>query len=117
MGGPSLEDLQKDVESYHRDLLFERYDVAAKSLAPGSRAGYLENIYTQGLRFAEIEVVTLDACQGIDDAKDVKGCAVVLTKVQWYAGQSPSVQTNHVAETWKYDEEKKSWFLSEQTQR
>ncbi|MCL2326497.1 MAG: hypothetical protein FWC40_08405 [Proteobacteria bacterium] len=112
MGGPKLEDLTKDVDAYHRDLIFERYDVAAKRLDPLHRASYIENIRQQRLRFAEIDVMSVEPCQ--PQAKD---CMLVSVHVQWYSHHSPVLQSNMLTEKWQYDEEQKTWLLIEQTQK
>lgn len=108
--GPKLEDLTKTVESFHKDLLFERYAIAAKNLVPELRADYVQNLTRQQLRFAEIEIMTMDLC-----TPDNKGCAYITNQVQWYAGHSPVVTSTIVTEKWVYNEEAGIWLMKEQT--
>lgn len=107
--GPKLEDLTKTAESFHKDLLFERYSIAAKNITPALRSEYLQNITSQQLHFAEIEILSMDACQ-----PNKKDCVYVFTTIQWYVGYSPNVGTSSVTEKWKYNEESGLWFLVEQ---
>ncbi len=109
--GPKLEDLTKTAESFHKDLLFERYSVAAKSVTPALRAEYLQNINSQRLHFAEIEILSMDTC-----TPDKKDCVYVQNTIQWYAGFSPNVVTSIVTEKWTYDENSGLWLLVEQEQ-
>ena len=109
--GPKLEDLTKTVESFHKDLLFARYAIAAKNLVPELRAEYVQNLSTQQLRFAEIEIMTMDIC-----APDNKGCAYITNQVQWYAGHSPIVKSTVITEKWIYNEERSIWQMQEQTE-
>ena len=110
-GGPKLEDLTKTVESFHKDLLFERYAIAAKNLVPELRADYVQNLTSQHLRFAEIEIMTMDLC-----TPENKGCAYITNQVQWYAGHSPVVTSTLVTEKWIYNEEAGIWQMKEQTE-
>ena len=109
--GPKLEDLTKTVESFHKDLLFERYAIAAKSLVPELRAEYVQNLTSQRLRFAEIEIMTMDLC-----SPENKGCAYITNQIQWYTGHSPVVTSTIVTEKWVYEEEAGIWMMKEQTE-
>jgi len=109
--GPKIEDLTKTAENFHKDLIFERYSIAAKSVTPALRAEYLQNINSQRLRFAEIEILSMDTC-----TPDKKDCVYVQNSIQWYAGYSPNVGTSIVTEKWTYDENSGIWLLVEQEQ-
>lgn len=110
--------LIKDVESYHRDLIFERYEIAAKNITPKQRGAWLDAIQSQNLHFAEIEIMSTSPCditEAVDkDEKDK--CAVIESYMQWFVKGSPSVQEGRVRTTWQYDEEEKVWFIVEQEQ-
>lgn len=111
-----FQSLIKDVEQYHRDLIFERYEIAARRIAPNSRASWLDGINSQKLRFAEIEVVSSSPCQHSDPDED-KGCFVIESQMQWYPGNSPSVYTGRVFSTWEYNKAEKGWLIVEQEQK
>ncbi len=110
--------LVKNVESYHRDLIFERYEVAAKNITPKSRAAWLEAIQSQKLHFAEIEIMSTSPCDVTDvvDKDQKEKCAVIESQMQWFVNGSPSVQSGRVRTTWQYDDEEKVWFIVEQEQ-
>ena len=42
-----LKSLIRNVENYHKDLLFERYEIAAKNIQPSSRVEWLNAIKSQ----------------------------------------------------------------------
>lgn len=127
--------LRPEVESYHRDLIFERYDVAAKRLAPGSRFQWLSALQSQGIRFSEIQIQATEECAERDGALPQNGdegkdsgetraksaaepalCVDILSLVQWYSANSPTVQTSRIATKWVYDEEEKTWRIAEQSE-
>ena len=110
--------LIKDVESYHRDLIFERYEIAAKNITPKSRAAWLEAIQSQHLHFAEIEIMATSPCDVTEvvDKEEKEKCAVIESQMQWFVNGSPSVQSGRVRTTWQYDSEEKAWFIVEQEQ-
>ena len=116
-----LASLVKDVEAYHRDLLFERYDVAAKRITPSQRMEWLQAIQSQHLSFAEIDIVATEACPETsetgDKEKTTPDCTQILSQMQWYSGASPVVSTGRVLSTWQYDREAKAWFIVEQEQQ
>ncbi len=105
----SLSSLMRDVDSYHKDLLFDRYEYAAKRIAPSSRMKWLEAISQQDIHFSEIDVVSSDYCSPSNE-----NCVIVQAQVQWYSGSSLSIQTTNTQTTWEYDEEAKTWFIVEQ---
>ncbi len=104
-----MEDLTKVVDSFHKDLIFERYSIAAKNITPPLRAEYVNNINKQQLRFAEIEVMAMETC-----VPDKKECVYVTNQVQWYAGHSPVVSSSVITEKWVYDVDSGLWTLMEQ---
>lgn len=110
--------LIKNVESYNHDLLFERYEIAAKNIAPESRAQWLESIQSQHLHFAEIEIASTAPCESdeiIDDELyDPEKCAVIFSQVQWYVNGSPSVQNERIRSVWQYAREEKAWYIVDQ---
>lgn len=110
----SLKSLFKDVEAYHKDLIFERYEIAAKRISPESRGDWLEAILSQHLKFSEIEIVSSQDCT--KSTPDAPVCICIISHVQWYANASPVVKTNRLHSVWQFDEEQKTWFLVEQTQ-
>lgn len=111
-----FKELIKDVESYHRDLIFERYEIASKNITPKQRATWLEAMQSQNIHFAEIEIMSTSPCDITetveDDNKDM--CAVIESQMQWFVNGSPSVQSKRVKSTWEYNKEEKSWFIVEQ---
>ena len=104
----SLSSLMRDVDSYHKDLLFDRYEYAAKRIAPASRLKWLEAVTAQGIHFSEIDVVSSDYCSSNQD-----DCVIVQTQIQWYSSGSPSIQTSNTETVWEFDEESKTWFIVE----
>ncbi len=127
--------LRPEVESYHRDLIFERYDVAAKRIAPGSRFRWLSDLQSQGIRFSEIQIQATEECDERADARPKNGdaaedsaapgaksddgpalCVDILSLVQWYSANSPTVRTSRIATKWVYDEEEKAWRIAEQSE-
>ena len=110
----SLKSLVRDVEAYHKDLIFERYEIAAKHIAPESRGDWLEALISQNLKFSEIEIVSSQDCT--KSTPDAPTCICIISRVQWYANASPVVKTNRLHTVWQFDEDQKSWFLVEQTQ-
>ena len=112
-----LKSLIRDVESYHKDLLFERYEIAAKNIQPSSRAEWLNAIVSQNLRFAEIEIISTGPCDSaeIEKREDVENCAVIESNMQWYANGSPTVHAARVRSTWEYHEDS-GWIIVEQSQ-
>ena len=115
----SMKALIKDVESYHHDLLFERYEIAAKNIAPESRASWLESMQSQKLHFAEIEIASYAPCASgeIVNKEEQDRCAVIISQVEWYANGSPSVHSARVYSTWQYNKDAKRWLIVEQEQR
>lgn len=105
----SLSSLMRDVDSYHKDLLFDRYEYAARRIAPASRMKWLEAISQQDIHFSEIEVVSSDYC-----TPNNQNCVIVQSQMQWYSGSSPSIQTSKTETTWEYDEDAKKWLIVEQ---
>lgn len=119
-----------EVESYHRDLIFERYDVAAKRIASGSRIEWLNALQSQGIRFSEIQIQATEACAEEPEPKDLLKadgtspkneaepplCIDILSLVQWYSIQSPTVRTSRVTTKWEYDYENKTWMIAEQSE-
>lgn len=114
----SLKALIKDVENYNHDLLFERYEIAAKNIAPSSRAEWLESMQSQKLHFAEIEIVSTAPCveEEVVDEQNPEKCAVIISQVEWYAPDSPSVHSARVYSTWQYNRNEKRWLIVEQQQ-
>ena len=111
--------LIKNVESYNRDLVFERYEIAAKNIKPSARAAWLDAILTQHIKFTEIEVLATEECDVADtsDPEHKDHCMVVYSDVQWFEQGSPSVHSSRMATTWEYDRDEKAWFITEQNQR
>lgn len=108
--------LIKDVEDYHKNLIFERYEIAAQRIAPNGRAAWLEGITSQSLRFAEIEIVSSNPCKHSDpDKKD--GCFIIESHMQWYPSNSPTVYSGRVFSTWEYNDTEKNWIIVEQKQK
>ena len=105
----NLSSLMRDVDSYHKDLLFDRYEYAAKRIAPASRMKWLEAISQQDIHFSEIDVVSSDYC-----TPNNQDCVIVRAQVQWYSESSPSIQTSKTETTWEYNEETKQWLIVEQ---
>ena len=110
--------LLKDVDTYHRDLVFERYEIAAKNIAPNARAAWLESLQTQQLRFAEIEVASCAPCASDEiernDDYDPEQCAVIFSQVQWYVNGSPTVNSRRVRTVWQFNRTDNSWYIIEQ---
>ena len=104
----NLAALMRNVDSYHKDLLFNRYEYAAKNITPASRMKWLEAISGQDIHFSEIDVVSSDYCSTTN-----QNCVIVQAQVQWYSESSPSIQTTNTETTWEYDEEAKTWFIVE----
>ena len=117
-GGTDFKTLLKNVDTYHRDLVFERYEIAAKNIAPNARAGWLESLQSQHLRFAEIEVASYAPCESDEINKeeeyDPEQCAVIFSQVQWYVNGSPTVQSHRVRSVWQYHKKDSSWYIVEQ---
>ena len=113
-GKSDLKNLIRDVESYHRDLIFERYEIAAKYITPESRMPWLEAMRSQNLRFAEIEILSTEDCT--KDEKDAPLCMNILSQMQWYAGSSPVIKTTRIQAVWQFDAEEKAWHLIEQSE-
>ena len=118
----NFKSLVKNVESYHHDLIFERYEVAAKNITPTQREAWLDAIQSQKLHFAEIEIKSTSPCEA--DRSDEDGgepedgdCAVIESDMQWFVEGSPSVRSGRVRTTWQYDEDEGAWFIVAQEQR
>ena len=111
--------LIKNVESYNRDLIFERYEIAAKNIKPESRASWLDAILTQRVKFTEIEVLATEPCDMTDvtDPEMKDRCMVVYSDVQWYEQGVPSVHSSRLSTTWEYDRDAKAWYITEQNQK
>ena len=116
--GSDYKALLKDIDTYHRDLVFERYEIAAKNIAPNARAAWLESLQEQHLRFAEIEVSSYAPCESDEISKDEnydpEQCAVIFSQMQWYVNGSPTVQTRRVRSVWQYNLTDSSWYIIEQ---
>lgn len=112
-----LKSLIRNVESYHKDLLFERYEIAARNIQPSSRAEWLNAIVSQNLRFAEIEIISTGPCDpaGSEKRDDVENCAVIESNMQWYANGAPTVHAARVRSTWEYRKDD-GWVIVEQNQ-
>lgn len=108
--------LLKDVEEYHRDLIFERYEIAARRIAPNGRAAWLEGMTSQNLRFAEIEVVSSSPCNATN-SDDNEACFIIESQMQWYPGNAPTVYSGRVFSTWEYSKQEKGWIIVEQEQK
>ena len=106
-----LQSLLRDVDSYHRDLLFERYEIAAKKISPSERVGWLSAMKSSGLRFAEIEVMSTQPC-----SEYTEECFIIDSQVMMYSGNSPTVSNAHVTTTWQFDKETKDWLIVEMSQ-
>ena len=106
-----MSQLLRDVDSYNRDLLFQRYEVAAKKITPSQRLNWLSAMKAQNLHFTEIEVVGTQTC-----AKENDQCVLIDSEMQWYTGNSPSVNAGHVTAVWQYDMDEKAWLIVEQSQ-
>ena len=107
-----MKSLLRDVDSYHRDLLFARYEVAANRIVPSERGSWLASTKSLGLRFAEIEVVGTEPCSEYSEE-----CVIIHSQMQWYSGSSPTVNTGTVVSTWQFDKESKSWQIVEMSQQ
>ena len=103
--------LLRDIDSYHRDLLFERYEIAAKRITPSERMSWLSAMKSQELHFAEIELLGTQPC-----SEYTEQCYIVDSQMQWYSGSSPSVNSSHVTSTWQFDTKTKSWQIVELSQ-
>lgn len=122
-----VESLVDDVEAYHRDLIFERYDIAAKRISGPGRVDWVNTLRSQGIRFAEIQIQETEDCtepekavEGgeTDDAKEEPTpCVRVRSFVQWYSNASPTLRTSQLTTTWNYDYDTKTWSIVEQTQK
>ena len=112
-----LKTLIRNVESYHKDLLFERYEIAAKNIQPSSRAEWLNAIVSQNMHFAEIEIISTGPCDSFDVEKreEIENCAVIESNMQWYANGSPTVHAARVRSTWEYHKDY-GWVIVEQNQ-
>ncbi|MBQ9394834.1 MAG: hypothetical protein IJU23_04875 [Proteobacteria bacterium] len=114
-----MKDLINNVETYHRDLKFERFEIAAKNITPSQRGAWLEAMLLQRLHFADIEILATRPCD-ITEASDTDGekreenCIIVNSSVQWYVNDSPTLKTGRLRTTWEFDEEEKAWFITEQ---
>lgn len=115
----NFKDLVKNVESYHKDLVFQRYEIAAKNITPIQRAAWLEAIKAQNMHFADIEIMSTMPCENMDvvDKEEKERCAVIISQVQWYSEGSPSVHSATVSTTWQFDEKEKDWRIVEQAQQ
>lgn len=111
--------LIKNVEAYNRDLIFERYEIAAKNIKPEARASWLDAILTQRVKFTEIEVLATEQCDMTDvtDPEMKDRCMIVFSDVQWYEQGVPSVHSSRISTTWEYDRDAKAWFITEQNQK
>jgi hypothetical protein len=111
--------LIKNVEAYHRDLVFERYDIAAKNIKPAARTAWLDAILMQHIKFTEIEVLATEPCDSLEasDPEHKDHCMVVYSDVQWFEQGMPSVHASRMATTWEYDRDEKAWFITEQNQK
>lgn len=135
---PKVKSPVDDVEAYHRDLIFERYDVAAKRIAPASRFEWLNALRSQGIRFAEIQIQSTEECtdeptssnntatssaldvadtKSTDERQEPTPCVRIFSIVQWYSNAAPTLKTSHVTTTWNYDYETKTWNIVEQNER
>lgn len=112
-----LKSLVRNVESYHKDLLFERYEIAAKNIQPSSQVDWLNAIQSQHLRFAEIEIVSVGECDPgmIDNPEAVENCAVIESNMQWYSNGAPTVHSARVRSVWQYFKDS-GWYIVEQNQ-
>ena len=112
-----LKSLIRNVESYHKDLLFERYEIAAKNIQPSSRVDWLNAIQAQHLRFAEIEIISTSQCDpsDVEDEEKVENCAVIESNMQWYSNGAPTVYSARVRSIWQYFKED-GWYIVEQNQ-
>lgn len=118
---PNMKSLVSEVEAYHRDLLFDRYDVAAKRIAPTSRMEWLSAVQSQGIRFAEIHVQSTEDCTEIPSNPETPDddpipCVKVFSNIQWYSNNSPVIKTTPTISTWNFDKESKMWIIVEQNQ-
>ena len=112
-----MKELITDVETYHRDLKFERFEIAAKNITPSQRGVWLEAMLTQRLHFADLEILSTRPCditEASDREKIEENCVVVNSAVQWYANDSPSLKSGHLRTTWEYDEAERAWYITEQ---
>lgn len=110
-----MKKLISDVEAYHRDLKFERYEIAAKNITPSQRGAWLNAMLAQRLHFADIEITATRPCD-ITEASDrekLENCVIVNSSVQWYVSSSPSLKSGNLRTTWEYDEEANAWFITE----
>ena len=135
---PKVKSPVDDFEAYHRDLIFERYDVAAKRIAPASRFEWLNALRSQGIRFAEIQIQSTEECtdeptsssntatssaldvadaKSTDERQEPTPCVRIFSIVQWYSNAAPTLKTSHVTTTWNYDYETKTWNIVEQNER
>ena len=112
-----LKSLIRNVENYHKDLLFERYEIAAKNIQPTSRMEWLTAIQSQHLRFAEIEIISTAECDPSEYTQDetIENCAVIESNMQWYSNGTPTVYSAHVRSMWQYFKDV-GWFIVEQSQ-
>ena len=112
-----LKSLVRTVESYHKDLLFERYEIAAKNIQPSSRSEWLNAIKSQHLRFAEIEIISTAQCDPgeIDNPETVENCAIIESNMQWYSNGAPTVYSARVRSMWQYFKDS-GWLIVEQNQ-
>ncbi|MBR4986724.1 MAG: hypothetical protein IKY83_13405 [Proteobacteria bacterium] len=111
--------LIKNVEAYHRDLIFERYDIAAKNIKPAARTAWLDAMLAQHIRFTEIEVIATEQCDltDVSDPEMKDKCIVVYSDVQWYEQGTPTVRASRMTTTWEYDRDERTWFITEQKQK
>ena len=107
----SLSTLITDVEAYNRDMVFQRYDVAAKKIDASVRHEWLAAMRSQGIRFSEIEVTDTSPCTPSDDQ-----CYIVNAQVQWYSGNSPSIHNAILSTTWEFNITEKAWRIVKQVQ-
>lgn len=109
------EALKEDLHSYQKDLLFERYEVAAQRVEKTKRAQYLEALQSMpGLRYAEIEFVSINPCTDLEPEADPDHCAMVRSLMQWYTNASPNIRQTQALERWEYNPEEAAWYLLEQ---